>query len=157
MNIINTSYFDTILSSKEGKDVVRGRYDIEPIPLENKSGFVIELLESIKDIRSVTYRIQFWEQDNVIEDWLSENAENKEFSIPVLYSDTEIPGIALVNEKDIDKDFMKTLLDTHFNFELAVSPALNVEVQICINNAAEFIYLLDIYDDRGFDIYHTLK
>ena len=161
MNIIDSNNFNTIfeniLIAKGGENVVKGRYDIEPIPLEKKSGFIIQLLQSLREIKSITYKMLFWEKDELIKDFLNSNLQDKDYKIAINYSGTEIPGVVFVDDKEFDYVLMKTILDTHFNYELGVLPSLNLRVQICVNNVYDFIYLLDVYDDRGFDIYHLLK
>jgi hypothetical protein len=147
-------YFDEILNKKPVKNVVDGRYNLEPIGILEKSKFVIKFLESIKEITGITYKLLFWENDKVIKDLVTPFNRFIDSKISKSYQNTEVPGVAFIENKQFNEIFMKTLLDNHFNFEMAVTPSLNLRIQICINNTAGFIYLLDIYDDRGFDIYH---
>jgi hypothetical protein len=155
---INSHNFDAnfkkILLDKSGENFIRGRYDIEGIQLKNKSGFVIQMLHAIKEIKSITYKILFWETDKTINDFFNLNFNHKTYQIVANYTGKEIPGVLFVDDEKFDKNFTKVLLNTHFNYELAVSPSLDLRVQICINNVDNFIFLLDVYDDRGFDIYH---
>lgn len=161
MKMINSNNFNTIVENilivKGGKNVVKGRCDIEPIPLKNKSIFVIQLLKTLEEVKSITYKIFFWEKDELIKNFFNLNLNSKDYKITVGYSDAEASGVLFIDDKELDLSFIKTLLDTHFNYELGVFPSLNLRVQICVNNTDDFIYLLDVYDDRGFDIYYLFK
>jgi len=154
---INSKNFDNtlnkLLKSKKGKNVVLGRLDIEPIILNKKSEFIINFFLSLNSIIGLTYRILFWEKNEQIENFINSKFSNKQYEIKTLYRNGKLPGVMYIEEKTIDVNFLETLLQNHFNYEMAVDPSLNLRVQICINQK-DFTILLDIYDDRGFNIYY---
>lgn len=144
--------FEKLLEAKKGENVVKGRFDIEPISLKGKIDFVTHLLLSFKSVLCITYKILFWEKDSVLQNLIESNKE-KIFDIVTSYKNGEMPGILFIDEKNLDEAFLSTLLINHFNYEMVKDPSLNIRVQICVNQEG-YITLLDIYDDRGFDIYY---
>ncbi len=143
-----------LLKTKKADNVAKGRFDLEPIELTKKSSFIIDFLSSIKSIESLTYKILFWEKDSLIENFIKLNSSKDDsFKITLSYKNDQPSGVAFLESKKIDKHFLKVLLDNHFNYEMAVDPSLNLRVQICINQK-NIITVMDIYDDRGFDIYY---
>jgi len=80
------------------------------------------------------------------------NFPNKKYKKTSSYKNGKQPGNIFTDEEVLDISFLKLLLSNHFNFEMAKEPSLNIRVQLCVN-LHSFIILLDIYDDRGFDIY----
>lgn len=144
--------FIKLLEIKKGENIVKGRFDIEPIGLKEKIDFITHLLFSFKSVSSLTYKILFWENDKVIQEFIESN-QKKIFDIVTSYKNGEMPGALFIDERTIDEAFLRVLLINHFNHEMAKDPSLNIRVQICVNHE-EYITLLDIYDDRGFDIYY---
>ncbi len=143
-----------LLKTKKAENVVKGRFDLEPIELTKKSSFIIDFLSSIKSIKNLTYKILFWEKDSLIENLIKLNSSRDDsFKITLSYRNGQPSGVAFLESEKIDEHFLKVLLDNHFNFEMAVDPSLNLRVQICINQK-NIITVMDIYDDRGFDIYY---
>lgn len=114
--------------------------------------FITRLLLSFKSVLSLTYKILFWEKDSVVQRLIESN-EQKIFEIGTSYKNGEAPGVIFIDDGTLDETFLSTLLINHFNYEMAKDPALNLRVQICVNHE-NYITLLDIYDDRGFDIYY---
>ena len=153
---VNSANFNkklnNIFKTKEGKNIVKGRFDIEPIQLRYKADFLVSFVGSYKEIFGITYRILFWEKDEILKDFFNINFPAKQYRLDKTYKNGKIPGSIFVDEQSIDKIFLKILLDNHFNFEMAEKPSLNMRVQMCINTK-DFIVLLDIYDDRGFYMY----
>ena len=78
---------------------------------------------------------------NVTEYWLNTSYRNE-----------EDPGILYIDMDSFDEKVFRNLLTNHFNYEMAEDPSLNMRVQICLNEK-NGTRLLDIYDDRGFDVY----
>jgi hypothetical protein len=156
-NHIDSVSFDKklggILKTKEGKNLIKGRFDIESIQLKHKADFLISFISLQEEIFSITYKILFWEKDEVIERFFNLNFSPKQYKINKTYRGGKLPGSVFVDESGIDKIFLKTLLDSHFNYEMAKEPSLNIRVQLCIN-VKDIVVLLDIYDDRGFYIYY---
>lgn len=141
-----------LLETKKSENVVKGRFDIESIGLKEKIDFITHLLLSFKSVLSLTYKIQFWEKDSIVQSLIESNKE-KIVEIVTSYKNGEMPGVLFIDEKTIDETFLRTLLMNHFNHEMGKDPSLNIRVQICVNHE-KYITLLDIYDDRGFDIYY---
>lgn len=158
-NIINAhnydEYFANFLKKKKARNVLKGRFDLEYITLNRKSTHLIKFLSSFDEIIKITYKILFWDKNEVISDFLKKNNQYDLSTFKCSYRNGIKPGILFIEDKKIDHVFIKSLLDHHFNHELAKSPSLNIRVQICLN-LKEQIILLDIYDDRGFDIYFFL-
>jgi hypothetical protein len=153
---INSKNFDKsfqkLLETKKGENVVKGRFDIEPIGLAQKINFMTRLLLSFKSVSSLTYKVLFWEKDSTVQNFMvPKNGRISE--IITSYKNGEMPGVLFVDEEIIDEAFVHTLLINHFNHEIANDPSLNIRVQICVNHEV-YVTLLDIYDDRGFDIYY---
>jgi len=144
--------FEKLFEIKKGDNIVKGRFDIEPIQLKEKIDFITHLLLSFKSVSSLTYKILFWDSDKIIQKFIESNKE-KIFEIITPYKNGEMPGTLFIDERAIDEAFLHTLLINHFNYEMAKDPSLNIRVQICVNHE-KYITLLDIYDDRGFDIYY---
>lgn len=156
LKVIDSKNFDknfaSLLETKKGKNIVKGRFDIEPIGLNKKIEFITRLLFSFKSVLSLTYKILFWEKDSVVQKLVKSNKE-KTCQFVTSYKNGELPGVLFIDERTIDEAFLNKLLINHFNNEMAKNPSLNMRVQICVNHE-EYITLFDIYDDRGFDIYY---
>ncbi len=155
--IVNSSNFDQnfkkLIKVKKGRNVVNGRLCLELIKLENKVEFIIRLISSLKSIISITYRILFWEEDIKIENFLELNFLNKKYEKVLSYKNGKQAGCIFIDDDCLDISFLKSILSNHFNFEMAKEPSQNLRVQICVN-LNNIIMLLDIYDDRGLDIYY---
>lgn len=154
MDKVNSANFDNqfsvLLENKGGENVITGRFDIEPVDLSKKLDFIVRLF-SLKVIVGLTYKILFWEKDTLIEDLLKSMNLTK-YWLNTSYKNGEDPGVLYIDMKAFDEKILRQLLINHFNYEMAEDPSLNIRVQICINEENE-IKLLDIYDDRGFDVY----
>jgi len=154
--VINSNNFDQnftrLLKIKKGKNIVKGRFDLENIKFKNRTEFIINLILSINLIKCVTYKVLFWENDKKIESFFNANFPNKEYKKTLPYKNGKKEGVIFIDDKIIDVLFLKTILIHHFNFEMAKEPSFNIRVQLSINTNSSII-LLDIYDDRGFDIY----
>ena len=72
--------------------------------------------------------------------------------LPTSYENGEAPGVLYIDMNVFDESVFRQLLTIHFNYEMAEDPSLNIRVQVCLNEE-NTIKLLDIYDDRGFDMY----
>ena len=144
-----------IANIKVRKNIVKGRYDIESISIDSKSSFIIQFLLSIKSITGITYKVFFWEKDSRIHSFFVSNFQSKNYQITISYENGKKPGIFCVKDTLIDPIFLSILLSNHFNYELGITPSLNLRVQICIDQE-QFVCLLDIYDDRGFDVYYLI-
>lgn len=159
MKIINSSSFDQsfkkLLKVKKGKNITRGRFDLEPIKLKAKAELIILLISSLKSIISITYKVLFWEEDIKIETFFKLNFPNKKFEKASPYKNGKEAGVFFIDDERLDISFLRLLLNNHFNFEMAKEPSQNVRVQLCVN-LDNYIMLLDIYDDRGFDIYYIM-
>lgn len=155
MEIVNSKNFDQsfkkLLKVKKGKNIVRGRFDLEPIKLKTKAEFIIHLISSLKSIIGITYKILFWEDDAKIENFLKLNFPNMMYEKTSSYKNGKQAGIIFIDGK-IDISFLRLILNNHFNFEMAKEPSQNIRIQLCVN-LDDYIMLLDIYDDRGFDCY----
>jgi hypothetical protein len=145
-------FFRQRLSKKQDKNIVKGRVDIEHISLTKKSQFIYDIISSFNAISGCTYRILFWEKNEIIESFFKLNFPKKEYIIYQPYKNKKSPGICFVRDLEIDKMFFKMLINNHFNFELAKNPSLCVRVQMYIYITG-FKILLDIYDDRGFYLF----
>jgi hypothetical protein len=148
--------FKEVLENKKGQNFIYGRYDLESVRFELKSIFIIQFLFSLKSLESLTYKILFWEKEERIKSFFLSDFKNKKYEITTSYMNGQNPGILYIDDRLLDKAFLKALLDNHFNYEMAVEPSLNMRVQICINQE-DFNILMDIYDDRGFDIYYLIN
>ena len=82
------------------------------------------------------------------------NFPNKRYEKVLSYKNGKRAGVIFIDDRILDESFLKSVLDNHFNFEMAKEPSQNLRVQICVN-LNNIIMLLDIYDDRGFDIYYV--
>jgi hypothetical protein len=146
--------FGKYLEGIESDKIVKGRFDIEPVEIEVKLNFIVRLILAFKPIASFTYKILYWEEDDLLKR-LIETGEYQDYSVAAPYKNGELPGIIFVDGETFDESFFKLLLTNHFNYELAKEPSLNLRVQICINYETGIV-LLDVYDDRGFDIYYIV-
>ncbi len=150
---INSSNFDRnlkkLLKIKEGRNIANGRLCLESIKLKDKAELVILLISSLKSIISITYKILFWEEDIKIEKFLELNFPNKRYEKVLSYKNGKRAGVIFIDDRILDESFLKSVLDNHFNFEMAKEPSQNLRVQICVN-LNNIIMLLDIYDDRVY-------
>lgn len=155
--IINSSNFNQnfkkLLKVKKGRAIASGRLCLESIKLKDKAEFVILLISSLKSIIGITYKILFWEEDVKIENFLEMNFPNKRYEKVLSYKNGKQAGVIFIDDGILDISFLKSVLNNHFNFEMAKEPSQNLRVQICVN-LDSIIMLLDIYDDRGFNIYY---
>ena len=153
---INSENFDKelkeIIDSENGKKVGGARCSIDDIHISKKSKFVINFIQSLSSISGVTFKVLFWETQEVIESFFRETFPNKSYKMAISYGGGQEPGVFFVDDNTPDTIFIKELLDHHFNFELAADPALNLRVFIAINQD-NLTWLLEIYDDRGFYMY----
>ncbi len=157
LKCINSNNFDLkfrkLLKIKKGKNISYGRFDLESIKLNAKAELIILLISSLKSIISITYKILYWEENTKIENFFKLNFPNKNYEKKSPYNNGKQSGIIFINDEILDISFLRLLLNNHFNFEMAKEPSQNIRVQICVN-LESYIMLLDIYDDRGFDIYY---
>jgi hypothetical protein len=144
--------FENLLKIKQGKNILKGRFDIESSQLVKKIDFIIYLLTSIKLIKGLTYKILFWEEVTPLQN-LIECYRDKKYIMTKPYKNRKLPGVIFIDDKILDELFLKELLTNHFNYEMAKDPSLNLRIQICVNQK-DYITLFDIYDDRGFDTYY---
>jgi hypothetical protein len=142
--------FSAVLENKGGKNVITGRFDIEPVDLISKLDFIIQFF-SLQLVTGITYKILFWEKDHLIESLLK-SMNVTEYWLNTRYNNEEAPGIIYIDMDAFDEKVFRSLLINHFNYEMAEDPSLNIRVQICLNEK-NGTRLLDIYDDRGLDVY----
>ncbi|KAA5535581.1 hypothetical protein [Paenimyroides baculatum] len=146
--------FKVLLENKKGENVITGRFDIESIGLIKKIDFIIEFF-SLNQIIGSTIKILFWEKDSFLINLMtSMNVTN--YWLATSYKNEEIPGTLYIDMSVFDESVFRQLLINHFNFEMAENPSLNIRVQISLTKEKK-VTLLDIYDDRGFDIYMLEK
>ncbi len=157
LKIINSNNFDQnfkkLLKSKKGKNIAKGRFDIELIKIRAKEEFIIDLISSFNSIKCITYKILFWEKDKKIEDFFQMTFPNKNYKKVLSYKNDKQAGVIFIDDDMLDMFFLRLILNNHFNFEMAKEPSKNIRVQLCVN-IDKYIVLLDIYDDRGFDIFY---
>jgi hypothetical protein len=157
MKLINSNNFDQnfqkLLKVKKGKNIAKGRLDLEPIKLKAKAELIALLMSSLKLSAGITYKVLFWEEDAKIENFFKLNFPNKKYVKASSYKNGKQAGVIFVDDEALDTPFLKSILNNHFNFEMAKEPSQNIRVQLCAN-LDNYIILLDIYDDRGLDIYH---
>ena len=156
--IVSSSNFDQnfkkLLKIKKGKNIANGRLCLELIKLNDKAELLILLISSLKSIIGITYKILFWEEDTKIDSFLELNFPNKKYEKVSSYKNGKQAGIIFVDDRVLDISFLESVLNIHFNFEMAKEPSLNLRVQICVN-LDNIVMLLDVYDDRGFDVYYV--
>lgn len=135
---------------KQKKLIVRNRLHLENINLKNKILFLSNYIRNIKDVLNVTYRILAWEEIKNFEQIL----KGKLYA-EVEYRNGKRPGKIILKEETIDIKFFESLLVSHFNYELALEPALNIRPQILIRTLS-YLIVFDFYDDRGVDVYYRI-
>lgn len=153
MKVNSTNFddrFSVLLANKGGENIITGRFDIEPVGLTKKLDFIIQFF-SLKLITGLTFKILFWEKDNLLKSLMASMNITK-YWLPTSYENGEAPGVLYIDMNVFDESVFRQLLTNHFNYEMAEDPSLNIRVQICLNEENK-IKLLDIYDDRGFDVY----
>lgn len=140
-----------LLEEKKGQGVIKGRFDIEPVALEKKLDFIVQFFFSRRLIKSLTYKILYWEKDSLLLNLMTSLCITN-YWLNTSYKNGENPGVIYIDADTFDESIFRSVLSNHFNFEMAENPSLNLRVQICLNEESK-IKLLDIYDDRGFDVY----
>lgn len=156
IQFIDSSNFDTtflkLLKRKKANNVATSRFDLEAMEIQGKITFLYNLISSFNPFTGLTYKILFWENNETIREFLNHNFTKDIIQNKTPYKNGRLPGIVYINTKKINTSSIKALLNNHFNYEIAKSPSLNIRIQICINHE-NLVVLLDIYDDRGFDMY----
>ena len=160
-NFIDISNFDKIfnqiLAIKKGKNVVYSRMILDDLGASVRVHFIVDYVNSFKRTTGLTYKMLFWEDDLKIVNAFNEFTNLKNHvKIHRSYKNTEIPGEIFYSEKIVNEILLRGLISMHFNFEHAIEPSFNARLQICINRENNNI-LLDIYDDRGCDVYFLYK
>lgn len=145
-------YFKTLLEIKDEKNIVKGQFNLDNLVFEDRIAFIIKFISSINPVLGITYKILFWERDTKIKRFFNSTLPQIKYKIATTYKDGKIPGVIFVDDTTIDFSFFEKLLRGHFNFEMANEPSFNGRLQICISSE-HLVFLLDIYDDRGFHIY----
>jgi|688.fasta_scaffold00269_19 hypothetical protein len=150
--IINfESQISKLLKNQKGKDIIIGRFDLTEVDFNYKPKILSQYLMSFKSVNSVTYKLLYWEKNETIKEFIKSNTKS-EFQITTLYRNGKLPGVLFINEKSMNEIFFNILILNHFNYEQALSPSLNIRVQLFLHQK-NFITLMDIYDDRGFNVF----
>jgi len=149
--------FNQILAIKRGVNVVYSRMILDGLAVSERVHFLVDYINSFKEITGLTYKVLIWEDDLKIVSIFNEFINQKNhIKIHNSYKNTEIPGEIFYSEKIVDENLLRRLISMHFNFEHAIEPSFNARLQICINRENNNI-LLDIYDDRGCDVYFLCR
>jgi len=118
------------------------------VDLDKKIELIISTISLTKEDEKLYLFLKFWQEDTSIIDELKKNEINIIHHKKYL-GDEEAGGLAceitLVNS-----DFIHQLLLCHFNYETGGEPYLNIRPYFVLNESK---IIIDIYDDRGFDIY----
>jgi hypothetical protein len=142
--------FNAKLRKKRG--LIKGKIEMSHVFFDKKNDFILNILSLYK--YNIIYRILFWESDSKMKDLLEKYSVGDSYVIYKSYNKKKRPGVLFIKGSchSLDYELAKSILINHFNYELAKKPSLNMRVQIyldCVNGEI----LLDIYDDRGLDLY----
>lgn len=154
--IINSENFDKkldrIIRDKGCENVINGRFDMESIEFSDRVDFIMSFLVSFNDLSAVTYKILFWEENELYKEFFRKNFPDINYKLTKGYKNGKIPGNIFIDDTEIEDFFLREILNRHLNYEMALIPSFNMRLQICMN-LKKIIILVDIYDDRGFYIY----
>ncbi len=102
------------LKIRRGKNIAKGRFDLESIKLKAKAEVIILLISSLKSIIGITYKVLFWEEDTKIEDFFKLNFSNKKYEKASSYKNGKEPGIVFIDDEIIDIDFFEVTIKQSF-------------------------------------------
>ena len=148
--------FQKLLLFKKRDRFIDARFNVESLPLDARPDFVIQLLLSFEKALRIIHKILFWEEDTRLLSFMESHARNRNYSLTTSYKGRGSPGIIYMVDESIDKIFLAEILKYHFNYEPVQEPSFDMQLQTCIDHK-EFAVLIDIYDDRGFDMSHFPK
>lgn len=146
------SKFNKILKQKRGRNIVRSNFDIENISIDKKIDFIIHRITEF-EFRNIIYKIIFWDDNNRINDFLNNKYDFDHIIVSKQYKNGATPGVIFIEDTKINILFLRKILLLHFNFEFAKIPCINMKLQIFLKLIDNNDILIDIYDDRGFNIY----
>ena len=136
-----------ILQKKIKKNVLNCFCNLENISQNKRTDLMLNEIKNNKATDRILIRIIFWEDTNFIVKYLK--TIDDKFELISEYSGEKQGGLILNQFNDNNFSVLKSILISHFNYELAKKPSLNIRLQICVP-CEEFKVLYDIYDDRGF-------
>lgn len=128
------------------KKFIWSRFYFDNFSFDKRVNFVIEMIkESLKE--EFILEIKFWDNNILTLDFFK-NLTNRN-SILEEYKGEESPGIIIVYGRNLELSFFIELLQSHYNYELAEDPSLNIKVLLFIDTT-KCLKIYDFYDDRGF-------
>lgn len=122
-------------------------YDVENFDFYNK---INKINEFFSDSLSVHLKLYYWEPDSQIHTYIRNF--NYDFENLKLYHKRSLPGVALVRLRNNDSVFIQNILFNHFNKEFSLNPCLDIRPYFLIHKKTSLL-LLEIYDDRGFNVF----
>lgn len=139
------------------KIIMKKRFDMEELTVFQKIEFINKTICDLSDmsVTLVTIKLAFWESNCKIKKMMRQFNVLHLCSFIQLYDKQlkpEQPGVVHIHDIPTNSNFINQLLLSHLNFELALIPALNIRIAIEFKSQEDF-YSLDIYDDRGCDLY----
>ena len=102
------------------------------------------------DSNLIELKLYYWEPDCQIQQYI--RIFNYDFISLKSYKGRTIPGVMLIQLKKLDIIFIRNLLFNHFNKDFSRNPYLDIRPYFLIQNQENQI-VLEIYDDRGFNVF----
>ncbi len=147
------SKFNKLLKQKGGRNIVRSNFDLENISMNKKIDFIVHKISEF-EFRKIVFKIIFWDDENRILDVINKKYDFDSIISSKQYKNGATPGVIFIEDSKLNVSFFRQILLLHFNFELAKDPCINMKLQIFFDFENDKDILLDIYDDRGFNVYY---
>lgn len=121
--------------------------NIESLNFEDK----INTIETyFNNSNLIEIKLYYWEPDSLIQQYIKNF--NYEFLLLKSYKGRIKPGVVLISLKVMDTVLIRNLLFNHFNKDFSRNPYLDIRPYFLIRNQENEI-VLEVYDDRGFNVF----
>lgn len=141
-----------LLDSFESEGIFGARFHLDNIEHEDKAIKVTKFIQTFKAREGIIFRILIWQRSEDVCEFLSEFCQIHSVNLLRDYSGKKAPGIIEFQRSEMSFEQLRNLVSGHFNFEMALSPALNMRIQIKIASDTSVVFF-DIYDDRGLNFF----
>jgi hypothetical protein len=121
--------------------------------MNKKIDFIVHKISEF-EFRKIVFKIIFWDDENRILDVINKKYDFDSIISSKQYKNGATPGVIFIEDSKLNVSFFRQILLLHFNFELAKDPCINMKLQIFFDFENDKDILLDIYDDRGFNVYY---
>lgn len=128
---------------------------MDHLSMQDKIDFTINRLNEVK-FKKARIIIEYWNDLDKILKLLIKN-KMSDYTIIKPYKKNRIkPGVLSIDikSKQIDRNFLKSLLKRHYAYDFAYPNRLEITPYIVMDTGINEIIAFKLYDDRGFYEYH---